>query len=140
MYMMSHIKVCSSTNYHILLAEFGEFLMEIYAHKLIMGFQQRLTHQFPLWLVSNATSLSQTLAKQGFNTWCKLTTVWKTSWGLYHWETHDNLTTSKTTCIDIKEVYLAKEWDSFHIVGKKLDYLHLKDFLKYVHKLYSKQP
>jgi hypothetical protein len=37
-------------------------------------------------------------------------------------------------------VFLAKEWKSFHLFGKKLDYLHLKDFLKYECELYLKQP
>ena len=40
----------------------------------------------------------------------------------------------------IKEVFLAKEWDSFHLTRKKLDDLHLKDFLKYECELYLKQP
>ena len=35
--------------------------------------------------------------------------------------------------------FLAKEWKSFHLLGKKLDYLHLKDSLKYVCGLYLKQ-
>ena len=34
MRMMSHVKVCSSTTYHIILAKFGELPMEIYALKL----------------------------------------------------------------------------------------------------------
>jgi hypothetical protein len=93
--MMSHVKVCFSTTYHILLAEFGELPIEIYARKLVMGFQQWLTHQSSSWLVSKAASLSQNMAKQGFNTWCKSIIMWKTSWGLYHWETHDNPTTSR---------------------------------------------
>ena len=40
---------------------------------------------------------------------------------------------------DIKEAFLAKEWNSFHLLVKKLDYLHLKDFLKYEYELYLKQ-
>ena len=32
-----------------------------------------------------------------------------------------------------------KEWNSFHLSGKKLDYLHLKDFLKYECERYLKQ-
>ena len=40
----------------------------------------------------------------------------------------------------MKEVVLAKEWNSFHLSRKKLDYLHLEDFLKYERKLYLKQP
>ena len=31
-------------------------------------------------------------------------------------------------------------WISFHFLGKKQDYLHLKDFLKYECELYLKQP
>ena len=65
--------------------------------------------------------------------------MWKTSWGLSHGKTHDNPTTSKTTYVDIKEAFLAKEWNSFHLFEKKLDYLHLKDFLKYECELYLKQ-
>jgi hypothetical protein len=72
-----------------------------------------------------------TRVEQGFNIWYKSTTTWKTSWGLSHWETHDNPTTSKTICVGIKEGFLAKEWNSFHLLRKKLDYLHLKNFLKY---------
>jgi hypothetical protein len=53
------------------------------------------------------------------------------------WETHDNPTIRNTTYVDIKEVVLAKEWNSFHISEKKLDYLHLKHFLKYECELYS---
>jgi len=139
-HMMSHVKVRSSTTYHILLAEFGELPMELYALKLTMGFQQRLAHLPSSRLVSQATSLSRLLAEQGFNTWHKSTTMWKASWGLSHWETHDNPTTSKITFNDIKEAFLAKEWNSFHLSGKKLDYLHLKDFLKYECELYLKQP
>ena len=109
MHMMSHVKVHSSTTYHILLAKFREFSIEIYiilyTLKLTMGFQQQLIHLSPSWLVNKATSQSQHLAEQGFNTWYKSTTLWKTSWGLSHWETHDNLTTSKTTYVDIKELF-----------------------------------
>ena len=42
----------------------------------------------PSWRVSIATSLSQHLVEQGFNTWYKLTTTWKTSWGVFHWGAH----------------------------------------------------
>ena len=49
--------------------------------------------------------------------------MWKTSRGLSYWETHDKPTTSKTTYVDIKEAFLAKEWDSFHLSGKKLDWM-----------------
>jgi hypothetical protein len=59
--------------------------------------------------------------------------MWKMSWNLCHQGTHDNPTTSKTTYDVIEEVFLAEEW-----YGKKLDYLHLKDFLKYECELYLK--
>ena len=35
---------------------------------------------------------------------------------------------------------MLKEWNSFNLLGKKLDYLHLKVFLKYEYELYLKQP
>jgi len=57
-----------------------------------------------------------------------------------HWETHDNPTTSKIAYDDIKEAPLAGEWSSFQLLGNKLDYLHLKDFLKYESELHLKQP
>ena len=65
------------------------------------------------------------LSKQEFNAWHKLTTMWKTSWGLSHWETHDKPTTSKTIYNDI-EAFLATKWNSLHISRKKLDSLHPK--------------
>ena len=49
-------------------------------------------------------------------------------------------TTSKIVFDDIKEVFLASEWNSFQLSWKKLDYLHLKDFLKYECDLNLKQP
>ena len=41
------------------------------------------------------SQIPQPLAKQGFDTWHKSATMWKTLWCLSHWETHDNPTTSK---------------------------------------------
>ena len=38
--MMFHVKVCSLTTYHILLADFKELPIELYALKLTMGIQQ----------------------------------------------------------------------------------------------------
>jgi hypothetical protein len=38
--------------------------------------------------------------------------------GSSHWNTHDNPTTSKITYDDIKESFLAKEWNSFHVSWK----------------------
>jgi hypothetical protein len=57
--MMSHIKVHSSTPYHILLAKFGEPPKGLCALKLVVGFQQWLTHLSLSWLVNQATLLSQ---------------------------------------------------------------------------------
>ena len=106
---------------------------------LLWSFNNTLPTYPPSWLVNKVASISQHLANQGFNIWYSSTTIWKTSWGLSHWGTHDNPTTSKTTYVDI-EFFLAKEWNSFHLFGKKLDYLHLKDFLQYKCELYLKQP
>ena len=104
--MMSHVKVCSSTTYDYLLAEYAELPMKLYAFELTMSFQQRLAHLLSFWLVIWATLLSQHLAKQGANTLHKSTTMWKVSWGLSHWDTHVN-PTSKSTFDDIKDVFLA---------------------------------
>ena len=38
-HMVSHVKVHSSTTYQFLLTEFGEIPVELYALKLIVGFQ-----------------------------------------------------------------------------------------------------
>ena len=54
--------------YHHLQTECGELPRKLDALKVTMGFQQRLAHLSPSWLVSRAPSLSQHLAKQGFNT------------------------------------------------------------------------
>ena len=40
----------------------------------------------------------------------------------------------------IKEAFLPKEWNSFHLSWKKLDYLHLQDVLTYECELFLKQP
>jgi hypothetical protein len=90
-----------------------------------------LAHLPSSWLVNQATSHSQFLVIQGINTWLNLTIMCHASWGLSHWENHVYV---------IKEVFLVKEWYSFHCSRKELDYLHLKDFLKYECKLYLEQP
>ena len=43
-------------------------------------------------------------------------------------------------CLIIQETILAKEWSYFHLAWKIIDYLHLKDLLKYECNLYLKQP
>ena len=106
MHMMSHVKVHSLIIYHILLAKFGELLIQLHAFKLTMGFQQWLTHIPPSWLVNKAPSLSQHIAEQGFNSWYIPTTMRKTSWDLSHWEIHNNPTVFKTTYVNIKEAFL----------------------------------
>ena len=58
MHMMSHIKVCSSTTYHILLVEFGELPIELHALKPTISFQQHLTLLCPSWLLSKVASFS----------------------------------------------------------------------------------
>jgi hypothetical protein len=45
---------------------------------------------------------------------------------------------TKTAFDDIKETFLAKEWNFLHLSRKKLNYLRLKDFLKYECELYLK--
>ena len=75
--MMSHIKIHYTITYHILLVEFGELPMELYALELTIGFQQWLAHLPSSWLDSQATSFSQHLTEQGFDTLHKLTTMWK---------------------------------------------------------------
>jgi hypothetical protein len=60
--------------------------------------------------------------------------MWKASWGQPDKHQKSYLMTKEV------EAFLAKEWNSFHLLGKRLDYLHLKGFLKYQCKLYLKQP
>jgi hypothetical protein len=67
------------------------------------------------------TQIPQPLAEQGFDTWHKSATMWKTLWCLSHWETHDNPNTSKLAYVDIKEAFLAKGWNTFHLTGEKQD-------------------
>jgi hypothetical protein len=48
MHMMSHVKVHSSTTDLIMLAKFGEILMELYALKPNLGIQRELATYLPL--------------------------------------------------------------------------------------------
>ena len=80
--MMSHVKVQYLTTYHILLVEFGEFLVKLYALKLTIGSQRRRACLPSSWLDSQATSFSRHLIKQGLDTSLKLTTTWK-AYGVY---------------------------------------------------------
>ena len=56
MQMISHVKLCSTTTYHILSAKFGNFPIELHAFKFTIGFQQWLAHLSPSWLVKKAHS------------------------------------------------------------------------------------
>lgn len=67
-HMMSYVKVCSLTTYHILLAKVFEFPMKLHALKLTIGFQLRLAHTPSSCLVNQATLLPRPLVKQGFDT------------------------------------------------------------------------
>ena len=58
MHMMSHVKVSSSTTYHILFVQFEELPIELHAFKPTISFQQHLTLS-PSWLVSIVASFSQ---------------------------------------------------------------------------------
>jgi hypothetical protein len=60
------------------------------------------------WLIAQATLLSRYLAEQGFDTRYRFTTMWKASWGLFNWETHDNPTPSNIACDDFKEAFLSR--------------------------------
>ena len=74
-HMMSHVKVRSSTTYHILLAEFGELRMQLYALKPTTTFEQWLAHLPASWLVSQALSLFRRVVEQREYTWHKFTTM-----------------------------------------------------------------
>ena len=78
-HLISHVKMCSLMTYYILLIKFGELSIELYSLKLMMGLQQRLAHLPSSWVVNQACSISQHLAKQGTRTWHKSTTMWKAS-------------------------------------------------------------
>ena len=86
------------------------------------------------------SSLSQHLVKQGFNTWHKLTTMWKASWGLSHQETHDKPTTSKIALDVIKEVFLLKSGILSISQGRDQITSTSKEFFNYKCDMYLKQP
>jgi hypothetical protein len=80
-----------------------------------MDLHQQFAHLPSSWLVSQATSLSQHLAEQGYDTWHKSTTYVTYIMGLSHWEAHDKI--SKNTFDSIKEAFLAQEWNSSQLLG-----------------------
>ena len=114
--------------------------MEQYALSLAIGFQQRPTYLPSFWLAHQATPLPQHLVEQGFDTWHKTTIIWNTSWGLSYWETYDIPTPPKYTSNALKQAFLAKEWNPFNLKREKIDFLRLKEFLKYYCELYLKKP
>ena len=76
-YLLYHTSQIQRTSHRIICSQ-------VYNH----GLSTTTRPHSPSWLVNKATSLSQHMAEQGFNTWYKSTTMWKTSWGLSHWETN----------------------------------------------------
>lgn len=105
-----------------------------------MGFQQRLAHLPSSLLVGQSNLLSRHLAEQGFNTWHTLTSMWKASW-IYLVENPTTIQQHhKSHKLIPRRFFLTKEWCVFHLSRKKLDFIHLKDVLKYKCKLYLKQP
>ena len=112
----------------------------IYSYMFSTMHPPRLAHLSPSWLVSIPTSLSQHLAKQGFNTWHKLTSMWKTSWDLSHWEAHDNQPHQKQHMLISQRFFLLESGTLSISQERKLDYLRLKDFHKFGCELYLKQP
>ena len=60
-HMMSHIKVISSTTYHIVFAKFGELSMELYAIKLAMGSTPVGPPTFNLVSLSSSLTFPNTL-------------------------------------------------------------------------------
>jgi hypothetical protein len=69
-----------------------------------------------------------------------MTSNWKASWGLPKSETLDIPTPPKITVDAIKYAFLAKEWNSFQLTRRRLDYLNLKKLPNYECALYLKQP
>jgi hypothetical protein len=136
----AHVKVHSLTTYHNLLAKFGELPMDLYARKLTMDFRQRLTHlpPPPSRCVIQATHSPNTLPNNNLTPGTNRQPCGRHHGGSIPWGNHNKPSSFKID--DLKAPFLTKEWNSFHLLGKILDYLHLKDFLKCQCKLYSKQP
>jgi hypothetical protein len=100
-----------------------------------------MDHDCPLipLLVSKATSLSYYSVKQGILHMVQIDDHVKDIMGSISFGNRWQPNNMKID--NIKEAFLAKEWNSFHVLRKKQDYLlHLKDFPKYKCELYLKQP
>ena len=85
-------------------------------------------------LVSRATSLSQHLVEQEANT-CTNRQPDGRHHGKFMPTQHQ-----KSYLMISRRLFLLKNCNSFHLLVKKLEYLHVKDFLKYKCVLYLKQP
>ena len=126
--------MCSLTSYHVLLAEFGEFLTELYALKLTVSYQQQLVHQSPSWLVSIATLLARIQHLAQINNHVE-DIMGSISLG-NPWQPNH----IKNNILRYQGGFLAKERNFFHLPMKKLNYLQWKDFLQYKCVLYLRQP
>ena len=121
----AHVKVHSLTTYHNLLAKFGKLPTDLYALKLTKGFQQRFTPPPSRWVIQ-ASHSPNTLPNKNLTP--------RTNWqpcGRHHggsipWGNHNK--PSSFEIDDLKATFLTREWNSFHLLGKRLDYLHLKGF------------
>lgn len=133
--MMIHVKVRSSTSYHISLVKFGGLPMDLSALKLAIDFQQWFTCLPSFWLVNQATFLSQHLVWHLEQNDIQLEGIMGSTTMGNSW--HPN--TPKNIFDAIKHAFIAKERNSFHLMGKILDCVHPKDFLNFDSKLYSKQ-
>lgn len=104
--------------------------MGLYALKITIGFQRMACLPTPLLVVNQAILLSQHLPEQGLTPWTN-----RQPCGRHHmaYLIGKPMTTQhhqKSHFDDFKEVFLVKERNSFHRLGKKLDYIYLKDALK----------
>ena len=129
MHMMSHVKVHSSTTYLIMLAGFGEIPMEIYALKPNIGIQQELATYLPLDSSVKQPYFPDTLPNQVLTPGANSQPCGRHH-GVYLIGKPMTTYTIKITTDDLEKAFLAKEWNTFHLSRKKLDYLHLKDFSK----------
>jgi len=137
-HMISHVKVCSLTTYYILFSLYGKLSIEIYALQVMMGFHQWLAHLPSSWLVNQACSISQHLAQQRGSRMAQIYSHVESILGIVSsWGQPKHI---KNRIWWYQGVFLAKEWNSFHLLGKKLDHIHLKELLKYECELYLKPP
>jgi hypothetical protein len=78
--MLTHIEVHSATSYHVVLAGFGEILVDMYALNINSYTLPTTTCPLALLLVSQSNGLVfLTPVERGFDTRYKTTTIWKAS-------------------------------------------------------------